>query len=288
MPAPLPPATIGPPVSSATSPSISLTITVGDRKRNYAMVKPASAGPRPTIILLHGANGALMQLGELPQLAAGRNVVTVTPSGLGGRWNFFPPGKESAADRAFFQLYGGLPDDVGFLQALAAELVARGIADPQRIYVVGLSLGGVMALRLACAGTKFAAMALLITGMEETTGAECRPGGPIPVLMMRGTADTIIPDAGGLTARRDQVWPTDRLVDFFRGLNGCAGAPTLSVAAQSSERIEVASSAGCAGGPVVLYRVIGGTHTLPATPNVSALLLNFFSEQTASGSGQSR
>jgi polyhydroxybutyrate depolymerase len=253
------------------------------------MVRPAGAGPHPTIFLLHGASGALMQLRELPQTAAVRDVVTVMPSGFGERWNFFPPGKESTADRTFFEPFGGLPDDVGFIQALAADLVARGIADPQRIYVVGLSLGGVMALRLACASTTtFAAMALLIAGMEETTGVDCRFARPIPVLMMRGTADTVIPDAGGLTARRDKVWSTDRLIAFFRNLNGCTDAPTPSVTGQSPERIEVESSVSCVGGPVALYRVVGGTHTLPATLNVSALLLNFFMRQTTPASKQSR
>jgi polyhydroxybutyrate depolymerase len=293
VPAPLPPITVGPngpppnprspdtpPPSSAASSSTTAAITVGDRTRSYAMVRPADSAPRPTILLLHGAGGALMQLNDLPRLALGTGFVSVTPQGLGGRWNFFPPGQETQTEQAFFQRFGGPPDDAAFLQALAADLVARGIADPRRLYVAGLSLGGVMALRLACTGApSFAAMALLIAGMEETTGAACRLAKPLPVLMARGTADPVIPDAGGVTARGDRVWSTERLVEFFRKLNGCAEAPTVSVAVQSPQRIEMEASNGCAGGPVVLYRVAGGGHAVPSTLNVNGLVSDFFRDK---------
>jgi polyhydroxybutyrate depolymerase len=286
----LPPMTVSPqPSQTASLPAPGVpagnneTITIGGKSRSYVIERPAIAGPRPTIFILHGASGAIRELRDLPQLAAGAGAVSVMPNGVGGRWNFFPPGKESQTDRAFFQQqYGGLPDDVGFLKAIAADLVARGIADPRRIFVAGLSLGGVMALRLACTDAEtFAAIALLIAGMEESTGAECRPAKPLPVFMIRGTADQIIPDAGGLTVRGDRVWATERLTGFFSRLNGCTGPPIRSVAAQSPQRIETETLRDCTGGPVVLYRVVGGGHEVPSVLNAGSLLLDFFREQTA-------
>jgi polyhydroxybutyrate depolymerase len=286
----LPPMTVSPqPSQTASLPAPGVpagnneTITIGGKPRSYVIERPAIAGPRPTIFILHGASGAIRELRDLPQLAAGAGAVSVMPNGVGGRWNFFPPGKESQTDRAFFQQqYGGLPDDVGFLKAIAADLVARGIADPRRIFVAGLSLGGVMALRLACTDAEtFAAIALLIAGMEESTGAECRPAKPLPVFMIRGTADQIIPDAGGLTVRGDRVWATERLTGFFSRLNGCTGPPIRAVAAQSPQRIETETSSACTGGPVVLYRVVGGGHEVPPVLNAGSLVLDFFREQTA-------
>jgi polyhydroxybutyrate depolymerase len=253
------------------------TIAVGARQRLFAVDGPASPGPHPTIFILHGANGTVRELSELPALARAAGVVTVIPQGIGGRWNFFLPGRESDVDKTFFGRLGGLPDDEAFLRAVAADLVARRIADPRRMFMVGLSLGGVMALRMVCAdATLFSGMAFLIAGMEESTGATCRPAKPLPVLMVRGTADRTIPDAGGLTVRGDRVWPTSQLVGLFRQLNGCAAVAANSVAAQSSPRIEIESSANCPGGPVVLYRVIGGGHEVPATLMINSLILDFF------------
>jgi polyhydroxybutyrate depolymerase len=256
-------------------------IVIGGRQRLYAIDGATSPGPRPTMLILHGAGGTFRALGSLPDVARGVGVVTVVPQGIGGRWNFFPPGRESEVDRAFFDRLGGLPDDEGFLRDLTSNLVARGIADPQRIYVVGLSLGGVMALRMACMDSKlFAGMALVIAGMEESTGANCRPAKPFRVLMVRGTADQTIPDAGGLTVRGDRIWSTDRLVSFFRQLNGCGAAAARSVATHFPQRIETESSVDCSGGPIVLYRVIGGGHEVPSVLNVESVILDFFQLQT--------
>ena len=269
-------------VNAMAEPMDVRSIVVGGRERLFSIDGPPSPGPHPTIFILHGANGTVRELRNLPVRARGAGAVTVLPQGIGGRWNFFPPGHESDVDRAFFDRFGGLPDDEAFLRNLAANLVTDGIADPRQIFIAGLSLGGVMALRMACTdGNLFAGMAFLIAGMEESTGTTCRPAKPYPVLMVRGTADQTIPDAGGLTVRGDRVWPTDQLVGFFRQLNGCGAAPARSLAAASSQRIEVETSTDCRGGPVVLYRVIGGGHEVPAVLNIDSLLLDFFHLQTS-------
>jgi polyhydroxybutyrate depolymerase len=264
-------------------------MVVDGRARSFVLEWPALHEARPTIIILHGAGGGIRQFGDLPQVALDAGAVTVVPHGIGRRWNFFPSGQESQKDRQFFQQYGGIPDDVGFLKELVADLIARGIADPRRIYVAGLSLGGVMALRMACTDSgMFAAMALLIAGMEGTAGAECRPAKSLPLIMVHGTADQVIPYAGGQTIRGDTVWPAERLVGFFRRLNGCTEAPMQSVAMQYPQRIEVDSSTGCPGGAVLLYRVLGGGHEVPAALNVGRRLLDFFGAQTNARAGDAR
>jgi polyhydroxybutyrate depolymerase len=267
-----------PPAAAGSAES---SIIVGGRARSFLLEWPALQEPRPTIIILHGAGGGIRPFGDLPRVALDAGAVTVVPRGIGGRWNFFPPGRESQKERQFFQQYGGIPDDVGFLKELVADVVARGMADPRRIYVAGLSLGGVMALRMACteAGL-FAAMAVLAAGMDETGGAECRPAKPLPLLILNGTADQLVPYAGGQTRRGDSVWPTERLAGFFRRLNGCPAAPIQSIAVQDPQRIEVDSSAGCPGGAVVLYRVVGGGHEVPVALNVGRRILDFFGAQT--------
>src|SRR4051812_31385436 len=160
-------------------------LIVSGQIRAFLLERPAAQGPRPTIIMLHGAGRRPADIaGEtgLAQIAPREGWVAVFPEGRGSRWNFFPPGKEPARDLQFFQQHGGVPDDVNFLRTLVADLVRRGVSDPKRIYISGLSLDGVMALRMACVDAgPFAAIGLLIAAMSEVTGAECQPAKPLPL-----------------------------------------------------------------------------------------------------------
>src|SRR5450755_1589083 len=45
------------------------TIMIGGKPRSYVIERPAIAGRRPTIFILHGASGAIRELRDLPQLA---------------------------------------------------------------------------------------------------------------------------------------------------------------------------------------------------------------------------
>jgi polyhydroxybutyrate depolymerase len=240
--------------------------------------------------MLHGAAGSGKQVAQatgLDQFAPRHEFVAVFPEGLGGRWNHLPPGKESAQFVRVFDPYGGPPDDVSFLKALVADLVRRGISDPKRIFLSGESAGGIMALRMLCetAGL-FAGAGLLIAAMPESLGAACRPSKALPVIMMNGTADQVLPYDGGPSAPPDRafatgafkVWPTDQLVAFFRQLNKCPATVETVVLDRDPRKVQIERSAQCAGGPVVAYRIVGGGHEIPADIDLAQLLLNFFRE----------
>jgi polyhydroxybutyrate depolymerase len=259
-------------------------LIVSGQVREFLLERPVAQGPRPTIIMLHGAGRRAADIaGEtgLAQIAPREGWVAVFAEGRGSRWNFFPPSKEPARDVQFFQQHGGVPDDVSFLRTLVADLVRRGMSDPKRIYISGLSLGGVMALRMACvdAGT-FAAIGLLIAAMSEVTGAECQPTKSLPLLAINGTADPALPYAGGLSVRGESLWSVERLVGFFRRLNGCTEAAQSSVLPGAHpQRIEIERSTKCSGGHVVLYRIVGGVHAVPAGLNAGQVLMDFFRDK---------
>ncbi len=261
-----------------------MQLVVNGQARTFLLERPVAQGPRPTVIMLHGAGRRATDIAQqtgLAQLAPREGLVAVFPEGRGSRWNFFPPGKEFAKDVQFFQQHGGLPDDVAFLKILVADLVRRGVSDPKRIYLSGLSLGGVMALRMACVDAgMFAAIGLLISAMAELTGANCQPAKPLPILMINGTADQMLPYAGGQSVRGDSLWSTERLVGFFRRLNGCAEAAQQSVLPGAHpQKIEIERSTKCSGGPVILYRIVGGVHDVPPGLNSGQLLLDFFRDK---------
>jgi len=268
-----------------TSAAAPVQLVVNGQTRSYLLERPTASGPRPTIIMLHGAGAGAareLELSHLDRAAPKEGFVGVFPEGRGGRWNFAPPGKESPRDVSLFQQYGGLPDDVAFIRALVGDLVRRNISDPKRIFIAGRSLGGVMALRMVCVDAEtFAALGLLIAAMPDVTGADCHPAKPLPAVLLNGTADQILPYGGGQSRSGDSLWPTERLVAFLRRLDGCAGPPEREVRAdQPLHPIEIERSAQCTQAPVVFYRVLGGEHEVPARIHAAALLLDFFRDKS--------
>lgn len=277
----------------ATAPTATAELEqllVDGQSRYFLLERPPEPRPRPTIIMLHGGGSFPAReslLSGLGQRATQQGFVAVFPEGRASRWNVLPPGVATERVAQQFQAYGGPPDDIGFLRALSAELVRRGIADPKRLYLAGQSAGGFMTLRMACLGDRtFAATGLLITSMLEAIGANCRPPSPLPVLMLGGTADNVVPYYGGELVLPGVgprttigVWPAERTAEFFRQHNGCIGRPETSVLPGQPHRVEVERSQ-CPGGAVHSYRLVGAGHNpRPASPNVSQLLIDFFRDK---------
>jgi hypothetical protein len=74
------------------------------------------------------------------------------------------------------------------------------------------------------------------------------------------------------------LWPVERVVSFFRDLNGCTAPAERSVlTGERPQRIEIERSTGCRGGAVTLYRVVGGGHAPP--PEAGMLLMDFFRDK---------
>jgi len=91
-------------------------------------------------------------------------------------------------------------DDVGFVLAIL-DLVAESVRfDPDRVFVTGASNGGMMTFRLALeANDRFTAAAAVIANLPDPS--ECRPlVDPIPMLIMNGTDDPLMPYEGGYVA----------------------------------------------------------------------------------------
>jgi polyhydroxybutyrate depolymerase len=259
-------------------------LTVDGDARTFLLMRPPGQGPHPTIIVLHGGNGDAdeeMRRSGLGQRGAQQGFATAFPQAKGGYWNFFPPGKENGQYKRHFKRLGGVPNDVAFLKMVVAVLTKGGIADPKRIYLAGRSLGGVMALKLACVDAgSFAAIGVLISTMPDVTGSECQPARPIPVLIINGTDDRVLPYRGERGMQGHILWPTKRLVDFFRVLNGCTEpAQQSELPGKHVHKVLVERSTGCTGAPVVLYSVVGGGHELPPALNASRTLLDFLHDK---------
>jgi polyhydroxybutyrate depolymerase len=265
----------------------SLRLVVNGKERTALLEQPTGQGPRPTIIVLHGLGGtaaAFAQQTGLGQLGPRAGFVSVFPQGVGSRWNAYPPGKETPQFVQYFRPHGGVPDDIAFFKALVADLVHRGISDPKRIYLAGLSAGGFMTLRMACVELgMFAAIGVLAGAMADPTGEDCHPAKPLPALLINATADKLVPYEGGVVTSPTNIysiWSTQKLVAFLRKLNGCTEEFQQSVVpGQHAKKIEIESSIKCPGGPVILYRIVEGGHQIPPSLNAGQLLLDFFRDK---------
>jgi polyhydroxybutyrate depolymerase len=170
------------------------------------------------------------------------------------------------------------------------ELVAHGTADPARLYMVGISSGGMMTFRMLCeAAELFAGAGTIIASMPAAAGTRCRPARPVPVVMFNGTADPLVPYRGGgvgFGGWQGQVWSAEGTAAFLARGNGCGPASKARLGGSSRPgaiRITRFDWQRCSSERgVTLYRVEGGGHQVfghtnflplflgPGTPRISA------------------
>jgi polyhydroxybutyrate depolymerase len=244
-------------------------IKIGGVARTFTAQLPDNK-PAPLVIALHGNTQTgidMMTRTSWPDVAKRERFAVVFPDGLNRAWADFRPN----ANRA-----GRAPpegtDDIAFIVKLIEKYVADGTADPKRIYLTGVSNGGAMTMTLACARADlFAAVASVIMNLTDESARACHPSRAVPMLMMNGTADPLIPYQGGRGTSRFAVagfWSAEKTFDFWRRANGCetqgTAAADLDDRDKSDQSTVTRISSQCPPGrDVVLYRVNDGGHRMP-------------------------
>jgi polyhydroxybutyrate depolymerase len=227
----------------------------GGASRTYVVYAPKVKLSKPALVLvLHGlyGDGASIELRTkrtFDTLADRDGFVVAYPDGLAGQWNTGHPGETNS-------------DDVGFLSALIDTLAAEFDVDPKRVYVTGLSKGAAMTYRLACERpNQITAIAPVAGGLSEGLMRSCAEASrrPIPLLVMHGTADPIVPfDSGELEGN----------VQYWIRRNGCTLTPVVTrlpdIDPADGARTRVDSYGNCKdGADVALYAIEGGGHHWP-------------------------
>lgn len=194
----------------------------GGAVRTYDLFVPATDGPVPLVLDLHGtfSDGDEQRADSgFRAVAEAEGFAVAWPDSLGSAW------------AAWTGLGPDGVDDIAFLRALVTEARSRVAVDPARIYVTGFSNGGAMAQRLACeAADLFAAFVALAaaTPSDRLNVAACTPARPVPMLTVRGTTDELIPFAGGTTPAtapsQIPVRSFEAELQWWAGLAGCAGS----------------------------------------------------------------
>lgn len=253
-------------------------ILVGGQERSYYMVTaaPRNAGSAPEIaavlIFLHGSNQTGPKVrafsgGSLDELAASGRVAVIYPNGRRNAWNHVRAGD-------------GAVDDVAFMAALVDHFHQR--HGPLPVIAAGYSNGGQLVIRM------IHEIPEKLDGAAIFSATLPRPGGlafadklqPMPVVLMHGTRDRVVPyngDAGFLgLGFRNRGPSAPETARYFAARNNITAPPLESRLPHRPESggtyVTLTSYAQQGRDPVKLYTVVGGGHVVP-NPHKSAIFV---------------
>lgn len=203
----------------------------------YALVRaPASlvgTEKLPLVLVLHGGGGNAENIERMTgftALAQRERFIVVYPEGRGRfdhkllTWNAGHCCGPAMQQRS---------DDVGFIRALLLALKTQYPIDAQRVYVTGISNGGMMAHRL---GFELADDITAIAPVVATLfGDERLPATPVSALIINGMQDQSVPfDGGAPGGRFPDAWdgtpalPAMAQAEFWAKANACAATVNVS------------------------------------------------------------
>jgi polyhydroxybutyrate depolymerase len=274
------------------------TVTVHDMDRAYLVRLPRGydhGQKYPVVILLHGMNqdsDDMERLTRFDELADKDGIIAVYPSALQGRWNLgvrapqkqpmmLPLGRGGRRGGGGYPGGGGqsggqgrgedenrfAADDIEFLNQALDQMATKFSLDVARIYATGLSQGGFMAVKVGCEmADRIAAIAPVGAAMPKTM--TCVPSRPVPVVMINGTSDPVVPYDGG-TEHNLQL-PIVSVADSAKAwanMDRCAEKPThskLQAHEKGGMETKVETYDDCQQSALVVsYSVKGGGNTWP-------------------------
>jgi polyhydroxybutyrate depolymerase len=245
--------------------------------RAYRVITRADhdAGQRsPVLFALHAyatPPDILVQSLSLVDLAVReRQMILVIPEGQRDtEGNFF-----WNASRACCGAGPGRPDDLAYLAGVLADVERHYRADPSQVSALGVSNGGFMAHRWACAGGPLRAIVSIAGAGAGAADEPCAPAVPLSVLQLHGDADAVIRYDGG--SLRGSAYPSarDSLSAYLQAAQ-LEGPPRererrfqmlwkVHEQEWANERARVA-----------LWTVRGGEHNLSVAPMAMPAILDF-------------
>lgn len=206
------------------------TLKVDGIDRTYLVNVPKNQkdnSPVPLVVVLHGTGGQAGQAERdygWSEKANAENFIVAYPEGVlkEGRlklrsWN---------AGRCCHYAMQEDIDDVAFIRKLIETLSAKYSIDQNRVFVTGISNGGMLAYRLGCEiPDKIAAIASVSGNLITSTA--CQPSQRIPLLHIHSQLDTKVPYEGGQGLGGYYFPPADSGLQIFVGNNGCPDLPIV-------------------------------------------------------------
>jgi polyhydroxybutyrate depolymerase len=255
--------------------AVPVTLVRPEGPRHYLLAQPAypSVAKRPLVVILHGAGASAKQvlgmafppspLSVWLEIAEREQLVVIAADAGRGGWSDCCAGAARVARK----------DDVAFIAALIDDAVARHGVDPDRVHLIGVSRGGLMAYRAASEiPHKLAAFSAVLACMPLPARV-APPATPLPALIVAGTADPFMRYEGGkFFYTLGFLDPLSSIADSVRTWRELAGLPDtpqvteIAPGAQSKRTRATRFIWGDAadGMQVGLVRITNGGHAEPS------------------------
>ncbi|MBS1957133.1 MAG: hypothetical protein JST89_23285 [Cyanobacteria bacterium SZAS-4] len=259
------------------------TIKVDGADRHYLLHVPpnyAPTKPMPMILALHGMGGNSADFEKrtkLNDIADKEGFIVAYPDST--QWfsqkdwktwdtddGIIPPGKHV--------------DDTKFLRSVIDTTQSQLNVDDKRIYMAGISNGGMMTMHAAGPlSDKLAAVAVVSGAMS---GKEESPTQPLSVLNIHGTNDSVIP-INGIEGVPDSLTllgiptfkPNSYIPTYWNIKNGINGSPTTETVGTETRQHFVNQKNGAEVEQIV---VAGGEHTPSDVQHTMDTVVQFFED----------
>lgn len=191
---------------------------------NYYLNKDA----RPLVIGLHGTGGNAVQFEKaygFEQKGNEEGFITIYANGVEktdgiGLLNIRTWNAGSCCD---FAMYNNV-NDVKFISTLIDNISNRFNVNRKKVYVTGMSNGGMMAYRLAAELPNKIAAAAIVSGDMVAPKDESRQG-IVPILHIHAIPDTKVPFAGGVGIGGYDFPPAMDGINYWVKRNDCSKDP---------------------------------------------------------------
>jgi len=186
-----------------------------DRERVYFLYVPPSARTRtslPVLLVFHGEGQTpedIIGMAGFNALADLHTFAVVYPAGTGSNperlhWNVVKSGTYATVNEV---------DDLGFVDAVLAEVDQKLGIDDDRVYAAGFSHGGMLCFRLACDPYWSQQLAAIATvgSVMTVDPRDCAAVDPVPLIAFHGTDDPFSNYSGGIAREAPRNDRTTRL-----------------------------------------------------------------------------
>jgi len=161
-------------------------------------------------------------------------------------------------------------DDVDFVSALIRKMISAYQIPVHRVYATGISNGGFFSQRLAIEiPEQVRGIATVAATMPVTLSKLPSLKKPIPVMLIHGTDDPLVPYDGGdvRAGAKGPILSARESASKWAHLNGCCSKPEIThlpSKIDDTTRIRMEKFSSCEDEvEVILYVVEGGGHTWP-------------------------
>ncbi len=217
----------------------------------------------PLIISLHGGGGSfdsnlILSKGRLLELKERYNFFLLLPEGYKNQWN----------DGRNFDPQIHSLDDVGYLKALIKYTIENFPINRDKIFIFGISNGGMMSFRFACESAEWIeGFASIAATMPKNLKNQCKPHKKLNILLIHGTKDPFVPFEGGLVKvinrQRGEVLSIEESLQFWLNKNQCSKTERIKTIQKEKEIFTEIFEYECYEKKIKFFKIHNGGHTWP-------------------------